>query len=54
MCRIVGFWDLSFKGDYDIEETIVKMRDALVHGGPDDAGVFVKVKNELALGYTLL
>ena len=40
MCRIVGFWDLSFKGDYDIEETIVKMRDALVHGGPDDAGVF--------------
>jgi asparagine synthase (glutamine-hydrolysing) len=43
MCRIVGFWDLSFKGDYDIEETIVKMRDTLVHGGPDDAGVFEDV-----------
>jgi len=30
------------------------VRDTLVYGVPDDAGVFVKVKNELALGYTLL
>jgi len=54
MCRIVGFWDLSFKGDYDIEETIVKMRDTLVHGGPDDAGVFVDVKSGLAFGHRML
>lgn len=54
MCRIVGFWDLNFKGDYDIEKTTVEMRDTLIHGGPDDAGVFVDVKNGLALGHRRL
>ncbi len=54
MCRIVGFWDLNFKGDYNIEKTPIEMRDTLIHGGPDDAGVFVDVKNGLALGHRRL
>jgi asparagine synthase (glutamine-hydrolysing) len=35
MCGLAGF--INYKGDYD-EDILVKMRDALIHRGPDDAG----------------
>jgi hypothetical protein len=52
MCRIVGFWDLNYKKDYDLEKIIALMRDTLIHGGPDDAGNhFLDIQNVLALGH---
>ncbi len=54
MCRIVGFLDFNHKNGYGIEETIISMRDTLVHGGPDDAGFFVDKPYGVALGHRRL
>jgi len=54
MCRIVGFWDFSFNGQYNIEQVITEMRDTMVYGGPDDEGFFVNLNNGLALGHRRL
>ena len=54
MCRIVGFWDFNYHGDYDLQQTIVAMRDTLREGGPDDAGHWVDVERGLALGHRRL
>ena len=54
MCRIVGFWDFDYKGEYDIQEVALHMRDTLAHGGPDDAGLFVSPNEALALGHRRL
>lgn len=54
MCRIVGFWDLTNKKDYDINKTIISMRDTMTHGGPDDAGVYVDKNSGIALGHRRL
>jgi len=54
MCRIVGFWDSKYKGNYDISKIIRSMRDTMVHGGPDDAGEYLDIKNRLALGHRRL
>jgi asparagine synthase (glutamine-hydrolysing) len=48
MCRIAGFWDFNYKGDYDLDSVLTEMRDSLKHGGPDDAGSYIE-KN-LGLG----
>jgi asparagine synthase (glutamine-hydrolysing) len=54
MCRIVGFWDFNYKGDYDLEEVIRNMRDTLILGGPDDAGIYIESDIGLALGHRRL
>ena len=54
MCRIVGFWDTNYKGNYDISKIIRSMRDTMVQGGPDDAGVYFDTKNGLSLGHRRL
>ncbi len=54
MCRIVGFWDLNYKGEYELQAVIKSMRDTMIHGGPDDAGEYVDTKNEMALGHRRL
>jgi asparagine synthase (glutamine-hydrolysing) len=54
MCRIVGFLDLNFRNSYSLEETIISMRDALLHGGPDDAGIFIDRDFPLAFGHRRL
>ena len=54
MCRIIGFIDSKNKADYDVESTLIRMRDTMVHGGPDDAGVFVDKKKGIALGHRRL
>lgn len=54
MCRIAGFWDLGFNGEYDIDQTIKKMTDSLAHGGPDHEGFFADKSNGLAIGYRRL
>ncbi|MCS7029803.1 MAG: asparagine synthetase B, partial [Bacteroidia bacterium] len=54
MCRIVGFWDRSWKGDYSLEKVIIDMRDSMIHGGPDDAGTFIDKNTAFALGHRRL
>lgn len=54
MCRIAGFWDFNFKGNYDFDSTIVNMRDALAYGGPDDFGVYADKEKGVALGHRRL
>lgn len=54
MCRIVGFWDLSFKDDYHIDKVIEEMTHSLAHGGPDHEGRYIDSKAGLAIGYRRL
>ncbi|RKX59398.1 MAG: asparagine synthase (glutamine-hydrolyzing) [Thermodesulfobacteriota bacterium] len=54
MCRIAGFWDFGYKGDYDFEKIIISMRDTMTHGGPDDAGFYIDDYCNLALGHRRL
>lgn len=52
MCGIVGA--LSW-GNFAIEETyIIKMRDAMIHRGPDGAGVWVSKDRRIGLGHRRL
>lgn len=52
MCGIVGA--LSW-GNFDISEIyIIKMRDAMVHRGPDGAGVWVDQNRRIGLGHRRL
>ena len=54
MCRITGFLDLAYKGDYPIEKTLLQMRDTLIYGGPDDGGIYTEPQIGLALGHRRL
>lgn len=51
MCRIAGIIDPS---SLDLQGDILKMRDAMHRGGPDDAGVYVNEKLQLAFGHRRL
>jgi asparagine synthase (glutamine-hydrolysing) len=44
MCRIAGFIDFNLNNSYSLEETITLMRDTLIHGEPDDKGIFFRLK----------
>ncbi len=54
MCRLAGFWDFTYRGEYDIEGTVSKMRDTLAYGGPDDFGHYIDGKAGVALGHRRL
>jgi len=54
MCRIVGFWHFTYKGQYDLKKIIISMRDSMRYGGPDDAGLYIDKKMGLALGHRRL
>jgi len=41
MYKIVSFIDFNFDNSYSLKENIISMRDALIHGGPDDTGIFI-------------
>ncbi|MCX6790711.1 MAG: asparagine synthase (glutamine-hydrolyzing), partial [Candidatus Gribaldobacteria bacterium] len=49
MCRITGFWDLNYRGDYGLETTVDKMNQTLKHGGPDEQDFYVDNQRHLAL-----
>src|SRR6266436_6552025 len=52
MCGICG--ELCFGERRTSAERIVAMREALVHRGPDDAGVFVSPDRRIGLGFRRL
>ena len=52
MCRITGIWDLH--RSCDLVATCERMRDTLIRGGPDDAGIYLDREANLALGHRRL
>jgi len=54
MCRITGFLDLTFKGDYNLTQIATSMRDTLIYGGPDDGGIYIESESGLALAHRRL
>lgn len=51
MCRIAGIYNPSSPG---IGKEILRMRDAMKHGGPDDEGIYMDNDFSLALGHRRL
>jgi asparagine synthase (glutamine-hydrolysing) len=51
MCRIAGIYNPQSK---NLRQEICSMRDAMQHGGPDDAGVELHASLPLALGHRRL
>lgn len=51
MCRIAGIFDPRIN---NLQQEIVRMRDAMKNGGPDDAGIFLHQSMPLALGHRRL
>ena len=51
MCRIAGIVDPS---SLKLEEDVLKMRDSMRRGGPDDAGIYVNPSLNLAFGHRRL
>jgi len=51
MCRIAGIINPQHT---TLQEDILQMRDAMQHGGPDGAGVFVDAEKGIALGHRRL
>ncbi|MGB3423185.1 MAG: asparagine synthase (glutamine-hydrolyzing) [Castellaniella sp.] len=52
MCGITGFW--QFQSATELELRVRRMADALIHRGPDDAGVWIDQNAGLALGHRRL
>ncbi len=52
MCRINGFIDFNEQHIYDRQATLVRMRDTLSYGGPDNAGQYIS--ENLYLGHRRL
>lgn len=53
MCGICGIF--GFSDDFDVsQETVVAMRDTLVHRGPDDADAWSSPKDRITLGHRRL
>lgn len=38
MCRIAGILDFNNSLGASLEPNLLKMRDSMIHGGPDDGG----------------
>ncbi len=51
MCRIAGIYNPSEK---NLRSTILSMRDAMRHGGPDDEGLFLHPQLPLSFGHRRL
>ena len=51
MCRIAGLYN---PGEKNPERCVSAMRDAMKHGGPDDAGIYIHPELSFALGHRRL
>ena len=52
MCGIVGFWDAN--SDYDKNQVVESMMNAIAHRGPDDQGTFINKSNDIYFGHQRL
>ena len=52
MCGIAGIINFDAKfGRAQLREIVIRMRETMVHRGPDDAGVWVDPDGHCALGH---
>ena len=55
MCGIAGFFTIPrSRSDDEMRQITTRMTDAMVHRGPDDAGVWTDADNGIALGHRRL
>lgn len=54
MCRITGFWQFKKSTNLNLSKVLTEMRDTMVYGGPDDAGIYIEEKSGLGLGHRRL
>jgi asparagine synthase (glutamine-hydrolysing) len=54
MCGIVGVFSYSSDSATVTEDLIVRMRDSMIHRGPDDAGLYISANGKLGLGHRRL
>lgn len=55
MCGIVGFWDTKQQSTTEqLQTTVGRMRDTLVHRGPDGSGCWVDATTGIAFGHRRL
>ncbi len=54
MCRIAGIIDFNGGINAETENALVKMRDSMIHGGPDDAGLYISNDRKVAFAHRRL
>ena len=54
MCRITGFWDFKNQYSSKLNEIVKGMNNSMVHGGPDDSGIYVDTQLGVAMGHRRL
>ena len=50
MCRLAGIFDNSSS----LKQDMLRMRESMLHGGPDDEGIYIDDQFPLALGHRRL
>jgi len=53
MCGIAGVYNLNKEANVS-EEVVKKMRDTLVHRGPDNEGIYISSDKKIGLGFRRL
>jgi len=54
MCGICGIFDYRDQGNPIIEDLILRMRDSMIHRGPDDAGVYISLDKKVGIAHRRL
>ncbi len=54
MCRIAGIIDFNNSLGHELEPNLIKIRDSMIHGGPDDAGIFVSEDRKVSFAHRRL
>ena len=54
VCGIVGILSFGSGGSEITEDVLVRMRDTMIHRGPDDAGVYISPDRRVGLGFRRL
>ncbi len=54
MCRIAGIIDFNRGINAETEAALIKMRDSMTHGGPDDAGFYISNDRKVAFAHRRL
>lgn len=49
MCRICGIVDFNKSLSKELEAIAISMRDVMIHGGPDDSGIYLNQNKTVAL-----
>ena len=54
MCRVAGIFDFKNILKEEIKKSVTSMCDFMIHGGPDDFGIYLNEEKDVALGHRRL